>query len=646
MQRSLSYVGPRYQLDARKALLAADTTTVDGAATQVSYSQREVETLHAELDKIAKSRFPAHISKISEEIACVVFITEALAQKSFATVDAVVKTAYTAWRVNARYFSFALECRVKLDNDHRRILWIARLRCIGLASNHCLRQLLRLTGGDEPSLARLRKARVDAHMETSQMHRGDPQYRAAHDTLWPFDTADDALFNWCIQNELLPFAIRKDYDVSVRTASTHTLWRMMMALLSRWMHLPYCCFLVAHVNRLLDRIADLCSYCGDAREFNQSMFFDRIESTDGSGRKDLMVNDRFLRDTEYTFWSIEVCLYRCAYVQWPAMRRGLIPPSPVNLARFRPDALERLEKFLTKNIESDQFIHFIESDFHTVFYDHVLRPGEMELFEVLHPYADRVPMACVAKMRDTDFDRYQRMYMAPPVRDVWKKLLEKDVEKSRTHPAYMLIASRIIQYYFDANCNGASFDNYHCNLEFVAMIHLRDAAATALSRAIRRQAITYGSAQHILGGTLLKNGLRHTADSMYPHPLILQCVGQYAVVSQASSNAATLPVDFPTAFLVWMREFIADRKLCGTFTNGESCVNLASQLDPYEDTEEIVAGAREIRAQMDRQRAESTNLERAVDSLDRMQIEDAQTRPRVVVFGTQEIVKLPEHTPE
>lgn len=641
MQRRVHYVPPRYQLDSRKALVVA------GAAerhprqrlVEIRYADREVEALYTELVAIANSRIPSHISKISEEIARVVFITESLAQKTLDRVETAVKIAHAAWEMNVRYFSFALDCRSEIDNDHRRILWIARIRCIGLASNHCLREVQKVAA-EGSHIDSLQRARSEACARG--VHRRDPQHRAAHETLWPYDTPDGALFQWCRRHELLPFAVRGDYDAAIRSASMHTLWRMIQLLRSQWVQLPYCGYLIAHVNRLVERIADLSSYCGGAAEFNHPVFYDLIDSADGSGKKDYMVNDRFLRETEYTFYAFDVRLYRCAYVNWPST-----PRAPTQTAKFRPDALQRLEAFLTKQISEDRFIHFIEKDYRVVFYDHVLHPGEMELFELLRPYDDRVPMTCVAKLRQPDFDRFQRSFVLPPAREVWKRLTTSDEpEKMRSHPAYMLLASRILQYYFDSNFDGAVFDSYHCNIDFVPLIHLRDAEETALSRAIRRRAVTTGSAQHVLGGTLVTHGLRHTEDATYPHPIILQCVGQYAVVCHSNSRALSLPVDFPTAFLYWLREFVTDRRLAGTFTNGASCTALALEIDPFEDTAAIVVAANATRDEFDKQRAERTNIERAVDNMQAMLIEDAKAASKVVVFGTQEVVPLPENAPD
>jgi hypothetical protein len=228
-------------------------------------------------------------------------------------------------------------------------------------------------------------------------------------------------------------------DEQLRDASMHTLWRLVQILRARWMHIPYGCELVAYVWRLVERVSVLAARSGDAREFNHPLYTERAADS----RTEHIVNERFLVETERTFFAIESRIRRCSVLAWPTPTQPRIFSEKT--LRLRADALERFESFITRQLAQQRFRQFISKDFEVVFYDHVLRPGEMEIFEQVRPYDDRKPLSCISRMRRFDFDAYQKLYVQPAIGDVWSKFMtttsdSTDTLFERTHPAYMLIA--------------------------------------------------------------------------------------------------------------------------------------------------------------------------------------------------------------
>jgi hypothetical protein len=619
MQQRLCYVPPTSQLgDAQGSVLPKVETRRKRTAAEADEVGGGSDSLYAELRHISSSRFKSELQHISEELARTTAYTETLAQQPSRATDTperIAEMAQTAWRAAERLLDFSINHRYELDNEHRIAVWIARMRCISLASDSLYARFTAIEGmssasssenatAGQPSTRRLRQARADAFGIYNNTRR-DRELFHAHAVLWPHDTREGALRAWCIEQHLLTAEIRANFDDGLRNASTHTLWRLVQVLFARWMHLPYCAQLVAYVWRLIERTAVLCAYSGTAREFNHPLFFEKLSGGEYTA------NERFIRRTEHTFFAIEVRLRRCAYVAWPNPSLQIQPTIAANAPS--PAAVQRFEQFVGEQLASNRFRQFIEKDFEVVFFDHVLYPGEMELYEKLRPYDDRKPMSCLTRMRRFDFDRYQRMYTQPPIQDVWKSLIADAA--ARTHPAYMLIASRVLQYYFDSTYDGASFDSYFCALENVPFQHLRASLASAL-RDNNQRAVTRGSARHFLCGTLLRSGMKSTPESRYPHPVIVTCIGQYAVVEGDDSTALCAPVNFATAFLLWLQTFCGDTRLHGTFANGKTCAPLLRLLRPCDDASVRVADRIDrVRTEFENERAELTNLECSINEL-------------------------------
>ena len=614
MQKRLNYVAPKYQLEARRTLPTAAASATAAAAASVDaptsnvplLANQTVDTLHDRLREMYTAPMPSQLADISMFLAKTVILTEALARRCDQGAGDALQLANTAWHAEEALFNLALDCRSKFDHEHRRMLWCTRLRCITLASNHCRRRLVP-EGGDATaeSTRALRQTRVDA---MSRYYGVQPiesnQFIVySHGVLWP---TSHRLGPWCAENGLLLSDIAPDaLDAGLRRASVHSVWMLVKTLLDRWMHVPYSCYLIAYTMRLVERVADLTSYSSsNAREFNHPTFVERVP---GKFPVEYRVNERFLKETERTFYALQVCLHRCAFVRWP---RPVANPHvhAAQRALFVPDAVERLEHFVGTQLNTERYKQFIEKDFEVVFFDHVVHPGEMEVFAEVRPTDDRKPMSCLSRMRRNDFNRYQTMYMEPAVVDVWKRMMTEislasnpvEIEAVRTHPAYMLLVTRALQFHFDSVLHGAEFDAYLCEMQKIPMNYI-GRGGTSLTSALRDhmgRTVTRGSVRHVLGMTLLKQGATCTRDSQYPHPLIVSCVGQYAVVRGEYSEALGEPTNISVAFLLWLREFVSDPHLCGTFVNQQSVVGLLRGLQPFADTQQLADTAEAVCKQL------------------------------------------------
>lgn len=586
------------------------------------------------LSELALQAWPAELRTLSEELLQITLHAERLCENMLVgdSTEHVAKVARTAWLCAARLRHYALRYRNTLSTEHRIALWIARLRCVGLASTHCLEMYDECAHSEHSSTsssssasptvraahatqgkrtAKLRQARLDAVLRYDDAQR-DKELYAAHALLWPNDTPQSSLAQWCSQNGLLMHTV-KDVDASLRECSEVTFWQSTKLLLSKWCELPYCAQLIAYYYRLLERAASLSMYSGDIQIYNHPLLARAL------GAEEYCISDTFLSETERTFFALDVDLHRCTYAQWPGPR-GLRPRTHRNAdhpsALQGDEAVERFNEFIWKELSDGRFLQYIDKDFKVVIWDHLLYPGEMERFEILRPYDDRKPLTVVSRTRRNDFDRYQKLFIDPTVKEVWQYLIK---EKMYAHPAYTVIASRVLQYYFDATFDGASFDAYFLALDGTTVEHLRSSVSSALRdfNADMNATLTRGSARHALCGTFIRSGMQCTKDSHYPHPLIVRCIGASAVMK--GENAEVIEQvgvrgrqTFATAFLTWLREFCGDERLAGTLANGQTVASLLHDLKPTRDSERVALRAMQIRSALNEERSNLTGLEREV----------------------------------
>lgn len=588
------------------------------------------------LAHLADNPHPSEIRTLSEELLQITLHAEhLLCADASADVLQPAHMARVAWLNEARLRNYALLCRASLSNEHRIALWIARLRCMALASVHCLQlheetltkmiadasasassssssssSLLRRAGNafQGKHSASLRQARFDALVQRFEDGQRDRELYTAHAVLWPADTPSKNLLQWCTAHRLLPHAI-VDMDDSMRACTQATLWAAVRTLLSKWCELPYCAQLVAYYYRLVERVASLSMHTGDARTFNHPVQFKKLDTGE------YCINERFLIETERTFFALDSALHRCTYARWPGPRRVAAAASS-SCALLGDDALQRFDDFISRELNNGSFLQYVTKDFRVCIFDDLLYPGEMERFEQLRPHDDRKPMTCLARMRRNDFDRYQKMFIDPEIKDIWQTLIK---ENMYSHPAYTLIASRVLQYYFDSKFDGASFDSYFVAIDHVPLEHLRASVSSALRDydAEMRTPLTRGSARHALSGTFVRHGLKHTKDSHYAHPLIVRFIGvpavlrgeQACIVRQSGFSGR---ITFATAFLTWLHEMVADERLAGTLANGKCIVPLFKELQPTRDTDRVALRAMRIREALHRERSSLTGLEQEV----------------------------------
>lgn len=597
------------------------------------------------LREYAVRPMPSEIRVLSEELLQITLHAERLHESliSFESTAQATDVARVAWENEARLRLYSLSNRYLLSNEHRVALFIARLRCIALGSGRCLelmREYLRSSASapnaetfssssssstthktgnvlQGKATASLRQARVDALVQRYEDGERDRELFAAHAIFWPCDTKSQFLYNWCATHELMPPNLN-DVDDSVAQCTLNTLWMCIRTLLCAWNELPYCAQLIAYYYRLLERAADLSMYSGDSLTFNHPQFFKQIDLGERC------INEKYLTEFERSCFAIESRLHRCTYAKWPGPKvlrqrtyRREFSPS----ALLGADALKRFNDFIWKQLGLGMFVQSVQRDFRVCVFDDLVLPGEMERFEKRHPNEDRKPMSCIAKMRRSDFDRYQKLFNDPEVTDVWKYLIEKE---KYTHPAYALIASRVLQVYFDARLDGAQFDSYYLTIDRLPVEHLRESVSSALRDygADMRACLTRGTARHALGGTFVRSGLAHTRDSHYAHPLIVRFIGvpavlkgeEGAIIEQVGAPGRNT---FATAFLTWLREFCGDERIAGTLSNGASLVPLLKELQPTHDSDRVALRALKIREKLHAERSNLTGLEFEVKRIGR-----------------------------
>lgn len=575
-----------------------------------------VRTLSAEFTVPTEAH--AFAKLLAKQLACVEYLVQQPA------LQLPVAASRAAWACEARWRKHVMVARAHLDNEQRVHAWKLRLRCVYLASTVCVEQFAAAAKGEDNSSStststsastttrELRQARVDAVRDIVDDVRNDKELFVALSVLWPVDTRQRTLSAWCEARRLLLHTVR-DVDDELRACSLVACWQLLKVLLKQWAELEYCAQLVAYVWRLVEQVARLAALTGDSRTYNHPLYAQRYDSDEYAA------NTRFYVETERTLYALQQRLYKCAHLQWPqplaALRRGVTDPF-AGVEFHEHDAVRRFNAFIGEQLAADsRFVQYIERDFHVLLCDFLLYPGEMERFEALHPDQDRRPMTCLAKMRRTDFDRYERLLLQPSVADAWTYLLDYD-----THPAYTLLASRAIQYYFDATYDGASFDAYFVDVERVPLEHLRANACAAFRdfNADLSAPLTRGSCEHALGGTFVRSGMQCTRDSQLPHPLIVRCVGASHVFygkDMCAVRAFSQYNTFAGAFLVWLYVFCADAALCGTLANGHCVGELLRTLAPTRDSAHVADRCASVRRRVLAVRASMTGFEDSVREL-------------------------------
>jgi len=590
--------------------------------------------------------FSAEVHLFSAQVAEIVQLAERLAGEDAVSLRDE-RCAKAAMYMSRRLFLFTAQNRFVLGNEHRVCLWMARLRCVHLE----------LLCDVDSADTRLAACSVSADRDAEQ--------RAAHGVLLASHSAQNekSLAEWALKHGLMRASFRGNLVDGVRSSSLVVLWKCLATLTHRWIELPYTAQLIAYTHLLLQRVATLSSYAVGYAQltqanykhtralFNYPDFVEQrqVKGEDGGGgaRTVLCVNDEFLRTTERLFFALEYSMLACAtHVQWltPALSASEQRMLDVRLhPALSATALQRFEQLVATMLArhsvedarlareqqrtlATSYVDYIERDFQDRFYNSVVLPGEWERFEMLRPYDDRRSITCVSRMRESDFNRYQKLYMDRPVEDVWAALVR---DAHRSHPAYALIAERAVHYYFDEHFGSNSLAVYLVDANAVPPQMPADLGQGAenspasdppppgahFRRPEQPSSVARGTARHILLGA---RGAHCTVDSSYPHPLVVRTLGSFVVTDTHGAAVAPRRVsreqNFAAAFLHWLRAMCADRRIRGVLTNGLSVAALLEELRPHNnDSLQLAAQCTAKLEALRRERLESTKLISAAD---------------------------------
>lgn len=594
---------------------ALGSSSEDNAAASSSSSSSSAASAprHYAANEIADVRvrrlatfepFEPEMHNFLEQLLEVVDVCERLsAPNSVAARDERCHAA--ALNVNRRLFLFGINYRADLNNEQRMCVWMARLRCIRLAS------LCRGT----------KKTALCACVPYSS--RRDCEQRAAHGILLSPDReehCDPTLLEWATRHKLMQSVYRRNLRTGILNASLATLWKAIVFLTYRWIEMPYSAQLVAYVSLLLQRVATFASYAvrytkldddvfrRTTAVFNNPAFVQRDEKTVKDEKVTIVrINEDFLRITESTFYALEHEMMRASmHVHWRTPALSLAEKNDLEKHVLSPKlhrgCMERMEELISEmllrpSVEESElaraegrqlktsYVDYIERDFQQGFYDYVLLPGEWERFQSLRPYDDRRAMTCVSRMRQTDFDRYQADYMNKPIEDVWAALIRGN---KRSHPAYSLIAERALFYYFDEHYEGSSLDRYLIDAnDFSVQTPTVDGKGDSQPcEAFRdpeiRTGMSRGTARYIL--TQERRG-HYSAESVYPHPLLLRLIGSFVVTNTRGEVVAPRrshsEQNFCAAFAHWVHAMCADSRILGVLPTGISLAPLLEKIRPH-----------------------------------------------------------------
>lgn len=211
---------------------------------------------------------------------------------------------------------------------------------------------------------------------------------------------------------------------------------------------------------------------------------------------------------------------------------------------------------------------FVSESFGKNVYACVMRPSDAERFRVHNPFDCAQAQNIVSNQRRALYNQMNKLYVEPPMADVWKNL-----RHCPENPVYTLVGVLCANFALKQT-TGSSLKLYYHKTEIALdpLLYNEERLGTqrSLFAEMYRQNKTTGTMKFFRSYKQTKGltnaPLRHIN---YPHPLIVQSMNSIYVLYKGHLHEAEL--GFGQAFMLWLRLMCTDDKICGEMAN-ESCL--------------------------------------------------------------------------
>jgi len=494
-----------------------------------------------------------------------------------------------------------------LRESHRTVLWIARCKIIDLLRNVAGAQP-RVNAINEPM--RLRAAAVS----DEQFARWMQQRNVCDRSMLVFD-ADGAVVGHRIQR-----------------ANLVSLWLTLKLAIGRWPHLPFDEYAFRLYDELLARAAFFVSYrehvdpqsaggrallgiTGTAKKkvlglslnmwqvrdliarsrARQVAPGERLESPTllnmaafvrHSGQY-AHVNDRFVRETERIFASLERVLRTASGFRWHIGQPvgdggggggGCLACE--ELARVTPEHVRRFEDFCADQMRG-MFKDFVRESFQERVYSLYLKPSDAERFRRLNPADLSSARNIIAREQRELHRRLNESYISPQMSTIWDSLRGQPAE-----PAYTLLAALAASYSVQQLVDGAKMTRYLHSLSLLEPYAYNDERipkTRSVYGELHTQLETTGTLR--FRNKLVRSlGLMAPAEEInYQHPVLAHAMNSVLLCYDGHMHAC--PLGFGQAFVAWLAVMCRDEAIGGQMNNRGFLHRLWYQLAPERTAE-------------------------------------------------------------